>query len=77
MGDGRSAIWLDPSIPLYFKFDGARLPAIDRQWLQRLAESADSSTGLVVMDESGQSMTAGRRFLAQQSRQAARRLQHA
>ena len=52
-GDGRSAIWLDPSIPIYFKFDGSRVPAINRDWVERLAESAASSHGLVVTGEFG------------------------
>jgi hypothetical protein len=54
VGDGRSAIWLDPSIPIYFKFDGSRVPAINREWLERLAESAASSTGLIVAGEDGE-----------------------
>lgn len=54
VGDGRSTIWLDPSIPIYFKFDGSRVPAINKDWLDRLAESASSSQGLVVMGEDGE-----------------------
>jgi len=54
VGDGRSAIWLDPSIPIYFKFDGSRVPSINREWVERLAESAGSSHGLVVMGEDGE-----------------------
>jgi hypothetical protein len=58
VGDGRSTIWLDPSIPLYFKFDGSRAPEISRDWLSVLMESAESSTGLIVTDEDGASVTA-------------------
>lgn len=65
-----------PPIPLYFKFEGSRLPAIDRDWLQRLADSADSSTGLVVMNESGHPMTAGHRFTVRRTRPAEHVLQH-
>jgi len=54
VGDGRSAIWLDPSIPIYFKFDGSRVPAINREWVERLAESAAGSHGLVVTGEDGE-----------------------
>lgn len=60
IGDGRSTIWLDPSIPLYFKFAGSRTPAVDRDWIDLLAESAASSSGLVVMDEEGHLETSGR-----------------
>ena len=62
VGDGRSTIWLDPSIPLYFKFSGSRMPAVDRDWIELLADSAASSTGLVVVDEDGQPETAGRGY---------------
>jgi hypothetical protein len=53
-GYGRSAIWLDPSIPIYFKFDGSRVPAINRDWVERLADSAAGSHGLVVVGEDGE-----------------------
>lgn len=59
VGDGRSAIWLDPSIPLYFKFDGSRVPSIDRDWLGRLGASADGTRGLIVVNEEGESQRAG------------------
>lgn len=60
IGDGRSTIWLDPSIPLYFKFAGSRTPTIDRDWIELLAESAASSSGLLVTDEDGNLETSGR-----------------
>ncbi|WP_375399484.1 ATP-dependent DNA ligase [uncultured Amnibacterium sp.] len=53
IGDGRSSIWLTPTTPLYFKFAGSRTPAIDATWLGVLGESANSSRGLVVVDEHG------------------------
>jgi hypothetical protein len=60
IGDGRSTIWLDPSIPLYFKFSGSRTPSVNRDWLEILAESASSANGLIVVDEDGHHETAGR-----------------
>ena len=62
IGHGRSTIWLDPSIPLYFKFDGSRSPAIDRDWLEALGESAAGPHGLIVTDENGDSPPVGRRY---------------
>lgn len=53
LGSGRGAIWLDPTIPLYFEFEGSRSPAINREWLSRLANSADTSRGLIVEGEDG------------------------
>jgi hypothetical protein len=53
IGGGRSAIWLTPTVPIRFRFDGVRVPPIDRTWLRRLATSADSADGLVVSDAEG------------------------
>ncbi len=53
LGDGRSAIWLTPTVPVHFKFYGSRVPTISRDWLQTLSNSAGSSTGLIVTAEDG------------------------
>ena len=53
-GSGRSSIWLSPNSLLHFKFDGGRTPLINREWLARLQESADSSKGLIVTAEDGE-----------------------
>ena len=53
VGDGRSGIWLDRTIPLRFKFEGSRVPNINEEWLAELTMSADSSRGLVVTKETG------------------------
>jgi hypothetical protein len=52
-GDGRSAMWLTPMVPIFFKFDGSRVPTIDQAWIDLLARSAESPRGLVVTDASG------------------------
>lgn len=52
VGDGRSSIWLSDAIPLYFKFAGGHTPLINRDWIEQLSRSADSSRGLVIMSES-------------------------
>ena len=53
VGDGRASIWLAPTIAIYFKFLGSKVPDINRNWLLELGKSADSSTGLIVTDEQG------------------------
>ena len=52
-GNGRSSVWMSPTIPIYFKFAGSRVPEISQSWLDRLSESASSSQGLVVVYEDG------------------------
>jgi hypothetical protein len=51
VGDGRSSAWIHPSIPLYFKFSGSRVPNINRDWLASLMASANGSQGLIVTSE--------------------------
>lgn len=53
VGSGRSSVWLTPSVPVFFAFDGDEVPQVDRAWLARLTESASSTTGLVIRDENG------------------------
>jgi hypothetical protein len=49
--DGMQTLWIDPSTPLYFKYLGGRMPAINRAWLQVLSDSAATSRGLVLTNE--------------------------
>ncbi|GAA1000751.1 MULTISPECIES: DUF7882 family protein [Subtercola] len=51
MGSGRSSLWLDPSIPLYFKYFGSKVPVVNRAWIQVLADSANSGAGLHYIPE--------------------------
>ena len=51
VGSGRSAIWLNPAIPLYFKFAGGQAATLNRQWIEDLSRSANSAQGLVIVSE--------------------------
>ena len=53
IGDGRTSIWINPTLPLRFNFAGSRSPAIDRDWLAALTTSASHSTGLIVVNRDG------------------------
>lgn len=53
VGDGRSSMWMTPTLPVYFKFAGSRVPTINQDWLHTLTESATSSTGLILTTEEG------------------------
>lgn len=52
-GDGRRTMWLTPTVPMFFRFDGSRVPALDQSWIDVLTRSAESPRGLVVTDASG------------------------
>lgn len=51
VGGGRASLWLHPAIPLRFKFNGSRVPAINPVWFAELMESANSSHGLIITPE--------------------------
>jgi hypothetical protein len=53
VGSGRSSIWIEQSIPLYFKFSGTKPVAINKAWIEALIATANSTTGLVFMPEPG------------------------
>ena len=48
---GRSTIWLHPSIPLRFVFDEPEPATLNRQWIEELASSANSSGGITLLAE--------------------------
>jgi len=50
-GSGRSAIWLDPSSTIHYRFFGSKLPSLNRVWLDALMLSANSASGLVYTAE--------------------------
>ncbi|BDZ63799.1 DUF7882 family protein [Agromyces mangrovi Wang et al. 2018] len=51
IGNGRSALWMHPSISLHFKFSGGRPPSINRAWIDALMSTANSSSGLQIVRE--------------------------
>lgn len=51
VGDGRSSLWLHPSIPIYFKFDQASPPELNREWINALFMTANSGAGLRLLPE--------------------------
>ena len=51
VGDGRSSIWLQQAVPLYFTFDSAENQPINRNWLEVLTVAASSAGGLRLVEE--------------------------
>ncbi|HEV7957273.1 MAG: ATP-dependent ligase [Microbacteriaceae bacterium] len=52
-GSGRSSIWIDHGIPLYFRYSSGGTAAINRDWISALMLSANTPTGLRFLAEPG------------------------
>lgn len=50
-GGGRNIMWVHPAMPLYFRYAGSRVPAINRAWIDDMTVAVNSSAGLVLRDE--------------------------
>lgn len=50
-GTGRQTLWLHPIVPVQFSFNGGRMPALNRTWIEQLMEEANSSRGLSLIPE--------------------------
>lgn len=48
---GRSTIWIHPSIPLRFTFDDPVAPEINMKWVEQLMQSASSTGGISLSAE--------------------------
>lgn len=53
VGDGRSSIWLETSIPLFFGFATTERHELNREWLEQLMKSSNESQGLTLIPEPG------------------------
>lgn len=51
IGSGRSSIWIDQCIPLYFRYFHSGGTAINREWLVALMASANTPGGLNLTEE--------------------------
>lgn len=51
IGDGRTSVWVHPGATLVFKFYGSRRPSINPAWVEALAYTANSTSGLYVVPE--------------------------
>lgn len=50
-GGGRSSIWLNPSIPLFYSYLNNLSTSYNREWVELLSESANSTGGLQLLPE--------------------------
>ena len=50
-GGGRGAIWIDQGVTLRFRYEHDRTQQINREWLEQLTASSNSSHGLTLTTE--------------------------
>ncbi|MFF1573346.1 ATP-dependent DNA ligase [Leifsonia sp. NPDC058292] len=50
-GSGRVTIWVDPALPLMFRYEEGAALSINREWLESLTLASNSARGLVVTEE--------------------------
>ena len=60
LGDGRSSIWIESSIPLFFKFSSVERHQLSREWLEELTHSSNQSQGLTLVPEPGETLVSPR-----------------
>lgn len=51
IGGGRTTVWIHPRCNLVYKFYGGRQPRLNPAWIDALAVTANSSTGLYLVPE--------------------------
>ena len=51
VGGGRTTVWVHPGSSIVYKYYGGRQPAINRAWVDALAFTANSPTGLYLVPE--------------------------
>jgi hypothetical protein len=51
VGNGNSALWIHPAMPLIYKYYASRMPRINRQWIDELTAAANSPHGLRITSE--------------------------
>jgi len=51
VGGGRTTVWVQARSSLVFKYSGSRQPSINRAWVEALAFTANSPSGLYLVPE--------------------------
>jgi hypothetical protein len=60
LGDGRSSVWLETAIPLFFQFTTSERHELNREWIEELTVSANQAHGLMLGAEPGEKLIAPR-----------------
>jgi hypothetical protein len=51
VGGGRETLWISPTTDIRFRFSGGRPPRINEPWVRAMIATAESPTGLRLLDE--------------------------
>jgi len=51
VGDGRTTVWVHPRSSIVYKYYGSRRPSLNRTWIDALAQTANSPSGLYLVPE--------------------------
>ncbi|MEP6481841.1 MAG: ATP-dependent DNA ligase [Rhodoglobus sp.] len=51
IGNGRTVIWVHPTLPLSFKYFGSKPPTINRNWIDEMMLLANTPSGLYLVPE--------------------------
>jgi hypothetical protein len=66
VGGGRTTVWIHAGSSLVFKYHGSRQPSISRDWIDALAFTANSPSGLYLAPEPAEGSTTGKISLPNQ-----------
>ncbi|QHC69290.1 hypothetical protein [Rathayibacter sp. VKM Ac-2801] len=50
-GAGRQSLWISTGTPLHFEFNGSRVPALNRDWIELLIRESGGGIGLNLSDD--------------------------
>lgn len=50
-GNGRTTVWIHPGSSLVYKYFGSQKPTLNRAWVDALAYTANSPSGLYIVPE--------------------------
>lgn len=59
LGEGKTTVWIHPHSAIVFKYFGSRLPSVNPAWVDALAYTANSATGLYLVHEPVGNATTG------------------
>ena len=64
IGGGKTSVWVRAGSPIAFKYGGSRQPSLNRNWIEALASTANSPTGLYLVPEPTPTTTPTKSFSA-------------